>query len=63
MSNELKPCPFCGGDASIFAVNVNILEYKIACHNCFAEISRIGICPSVAKEKVINAWNRRASDE
>ena len=56
--NNLKPCPFCGGEAEI----VLDIEYKgdnaIECQNC-------GVLLSVCDEDIeplIEAWNRRADD-
>lgn len=64
--DELKPCPFCGGEASFkkhsfyydkersFSDNT----YGISCNNCFAESYQF----YQTKEKAIEAWNRRVED-
>ena len=61
MENELKPCPFCGGDA-IIDYGMGINKYWVLCDN-----EKCGLRPmtdayankSVAKK----VWNRRATDE
>ena len=50
MSEELKPCPFCGGEAEIFESAI----CQIRCSNCNARS-----CWNT-KDKAIEAWNRRA---
>lgn len=71
---ELKPCPFCGNEASIKAA---VKSYGITiwceCNNCHARTE--GYCPDLENEntsvenierckiKAIEAWNRRVSDE
>lgn len=46
MSEELKPCPFCGGDAFVFAG-------MVGCDRCGASVSAWG------NDEAIKAWNRR----
>ena len=76
MSEELKPCPFCGEKAIIKAVDKNY-GFTIWCQckdgNCGART--VGYCPDTnnednslenierCKNKAIGAWNRRADDE
>lgn len=58
MSEELKPCPFCGGEAYI--VPGRVLGYHIGCDGdgCPGNIGRSYLYLS---EKVaIKAWNHRA---
>ena len=53
---ELKPCPFCGGEHIIEALQkpVGAGEYfMIKCVYCSAEITRS------SKRKAREAWNRR----
>jgi hypothetical protein len=50
MNNELKPCPFCGGEARLIGHS----PYSITCCKCRATTV---ICDT--PEKAINEWNRR----
>ena len=56
MTEELKPCPFCGSD------NVHLSHWTgqayVYCANCMVrtEVYLHGSC----EEKAIEAWNRRA---
>lgn len=55
---ELKKCPFCGGDASLYTHTdlQKRVYYYVECNNCL-------ISPSTYyerdKEEVINVWNTR----
>ena len=49
---ELKKCPFCGGEARINAYGFN--QYSVECLNCGAETSR-----EQGVENAIQAWNKR----
>lgn len=62
---ELKPCPFCGGQAIIQKWEMTPDErfhipdnhgywYSIFCDNCLSEGSEC-----VTEEEAIKAWNRR----
>lgn len=72
MSEELRPCPFCGGEPKLKAVMKSYgLTIWCAC-KCGAQTE--GYCPSTSNEdntmkniegsteKAIKAWNRRASN-
>ena len=52
---ELKPCPFCGGEAKLkcFA-GTHIPFYRINCSECGCNQET-----SIHKESVINSWNTR----
>ena len=50
MDNELKPCPFCGGEARLIGHS----PYSITCCKCRATTV---ICNT--PEKAIDAWNYR----
>ena len=48
---ELKPCPFCGGEAEWF---INKHAYMVECQNCYARGSL-----ELTKQDAIEAWNTR----
>ena len=50
--SELRPCPFCGGEAII------VHDNWAFCLGCKAESGHFKI-----REQTIEAWNRRAEDE
>lgn len=54
---ELKPCPFCGGEAEIISGFGG--KYTVQCEKggCMANIMW---CPD--KDSAIKAWNRRAEN-
>ena len=60
---ELKPCPFCGGEAEItefdpfngYQGSMNM--YSVHCKKCGAEIVR-----NQNKDYAVDAWNRRADN-
>ena len=66
---ELKPCPFCGGEAMLIA-NPSIGIVYIQCQSCTAMVGRkrkiissiIGKEFFENKQEAIEAWNRRADD-
>lgn len=64
MITELKPCPFCGGEAKIFAYNEGGICVK--CMECLCQTQAVtdgsvAMCKQGnAFELVIKAWNRRA---
>jgi len=64
---NLKPCPFCGGEATL--VHISRMGYDgsvVKCHGCNCQIEGkwFRVSTSYASdEKAIEAWNRRADDE
>lgn len=61
MNTELKPCPFCGGEAEKKKYRFqNKLVYVVMCSVC---TSRSPMFLEEAKERAIIAWNRRADNE
>lgn len=63
--NELKPCPFCGGDGSFTIDTVEKTVYG-SCWTCGARGSGVWYkedYPSVEEvKKAVRAWNRRADN-
>lgn len=67
MTRELKPCPFCGGDASIardHCIDGGGIFLSVKCHTCRAKSgekyhSHGNDCPQTYQE-VRDAWNTRA---
>ena len=69
--NELKPCPFCGGKASVsqgcslFNEPLGRGQYEfVSCNNCGGRTTRFFHYDYGTKSRAmaIFAWNRRASD-
>lgn len=68
---ELKKCPFCGGEATLKMENKSGIGWTIwcTCNKCHAKTS--GYCPDLSKEHraldnidnckklAVEAWNRR----
>ena len=68
MSDELKPCPFCGREAVVYQIpedsKINRLYWNVWIVGCNGEI----VCPGyvwktapiyVTKESAIEHWNKR----
>ena len=60
MSEKLKSCPFCGGEAIICEDGELSLAYKIFCINPDCD-AQYGWCAS--GEQAVNGWNRRKDGE
>lgn len=53
--NELKPCPFCGGEVELFENNNAILgRWYIFCPKCGIETGLY-----IKPEYIVEKWNRR----
>lgn len=60
---ELKPCPFCGGQARIgYAIN-DYNRWGVSCQNCGCSVE-VEDWKGVddTEENAIAAWNRRADN-
>ena len=59
---DLKPCPFCGGEAKLYKNKHSTLDgrtidtYKVLCSSCEIETFVFNTPKSAAKR-----WNRRAA--
>ena len=66
-SPELKPCPFCGGEAEISATgDYDEIVVSVRCTECTARVrladdSRDRDFDKL-KAEAVAAWNRRAAD-
>ena len=74
MLNELKPCPFCGGEMLKIEVNDHGTEKrpfgfrftaKVICLDCFASCGTHGFehNEEAGKRMAVRAWNRRADND
>ena len=59
---ELKPCPFCGGEAVYEEMMVRKgYECNVHCNSCLASMHSITFdWQFEATEEAITAWNKRA---
>ncbi len=56
-NNELKPCPFCGGEAELESFATDI--YFVKCKMCGAIVK----AKSWGKDEIIKTWNRRDPED
>ena len=55
MSEQLKPCPFCGG------ADIRPFDNSVVCNSCSASGPDLGHCVGAeCRNDAIAAWNRRA---
>ena len=55
---DLKPCPFCGGEATVKKDNFG--NVRVGCTKCPCDIGRSWF---TTKREAVRAWNRRANNE
>ncbi len=57
---ELKPCPFCGGEARFTCwINPYKDRYGVA---CLSDDCNVSIFAGLSKEEAARRWNRRVGD-
>lgn len=71
MMPDLKPCPFCGGEALLMLQNNGC--WNVECNTCLARTKAYmpkNVNPweaydaiQTAVNKAVDDWNRRANDE
>ena len=58
MTEELKPCPFDGGDAFVktieYVPKTSMTEYYVECKTCTCQKGKF-----YKRKEAIEAWNRR----
>ena len=71
--SELKPCPFCGGEAEIKNTRVGRPYFAVVCSNCRASTRIVRSITwkkreelynhtmGLIKDAAIDAWNRRTT--
>ncbi len=65
MTDKLKPCPFCGGEADFIQDNV-LGIYAVWCKECKCKTPYqfdFGAGLEVSKRKAVEVWNRRAEND
>ena len=59
MSEELKPCPFCGGKAEIIIFNTGTVTVGCTNEECDITMGKAFF----TDEEAIRHWNRRTNNE
>ena len=60
MTDELKPCPFCGGEAEVRKFTET--KYFVQCFFVQCKSCLIG-STFTSEQLAVDAWNRRISNE
>jgi Lar family restriction alleviation protein len=70
MTDKLKPCPFCGGDAVLYNQSSKYTDrnsYLVNCSNCSCRTREFAYYEIKARreteQKAIEAWNRRVDND
>ena len=58
MSEELKPCPFCGGVAEVWQIDERSTGHEVACADIRCNVKSVAW--GMTRAEAIAAWNRRA---
>lgn len=56
-TSELKPCPFCGGEAELLVDETQYYKSMVICTKCYIHTPHEHI-----EAIAISAWNRRAGE-
>ena len=62
MSNELKPCPFCGNNAKPRRFTIGIFK-RTTVHYVECVMCRVRTSVELNIKVAAEVWNRRANDE
>lgn len=65
MSEELKPCPFCGGEGKHTLSKCNPVNY-VGCHDDYCPANdafSYNFADEEGKQDALKAWNTRADDQ
>jgi hypothetical protein len=65
MTQELKPCPFCGGKAEVEKGRI-LWRFRIRCTTCGSGTDWLGQvmdCPTHPVTRLADRWNNRTKRE
>lgn len=62
---ELKPCPFCGGEASFMTIKKPYGECADGSEAVWLRCENCGACTNVccSRQAAVEAWNRREGEK